>query len=231
MKPALLLALAAMTGCIISSVPTGPTQYDTKVIDRDASKSAQVRLHMGAGDLKVSSGTQKLLRAYFTYNVPQFKPDVHYSLAGDMGTLEISQPESHAHIGNMKYEWDVRLSNEIPIDLNVQFGAGQAQLDLGSLDLRRVSVEMGVGEMQMDLRGQPKHDFDVNVHGGVGEADIKLPSNVGIEARASGGIGEINVRGLTKENGRWVNEAFKGSGVKIHVTVEGGVGEIKLTAE
>lgn len=231
MKPAILLAAAALTGCTISSVPAGPTQYDTKVLDRDASKSANVRLNMGAGDLKISSGTQKLLRAYFTYNVPQYKPEVRYSTSGDVGALEISQPRFNGHIGNMKYEWDLRLSNEIPIDLNVQFGAGQAQLDLGSLDLQKVSVEMGVGQMQMDLRGTPKHDYDVNVQGGVGEADIKLPNNVGIEARASGGIGEISVRGLTKENGRWVNDAFKNPGVKIHVTVEGGVGEIKLTAE
>ena len=63
MKLGILLLAAALTGCTISSVPAGPTQYDTKVIDRDASKSAQVRLHMGAGDLKISSGTQKLLRA------------------------------------------------------------------------------------------------------------------------------------------------------------------------
>jgi len=230
-KPAILLLAAALTGCTISTVPAGPTQYDTKVIDRDASKSAQVRLNMGAGDLKISSGTQKLLRASFTYDMPQSKPEVRYSTSGDVGRLEISQPESHAHIGHTKYEWDLRLSHEIPIDLNVQLGAGQAQLDLGSLDLRRVSVEMGVGQMHMDLCGTPKHDYYVNVEGGVGEADLKLPNNVGIEARASGGIGEISVRGLTKQNGRWVNQAFQGPGVKVHVAVEGGVGQIKLTAE
>lgn len=231
MKPAIFLAAVALAGCTVSTVPFGPTQYDTKVIDRDDAKSVEVKLNMGAGDLKVSSGTQKLLRAYFTYNVPQFKPEVRYNSAGGVGTLEISQPESHAHVGNMKYEWDVRLSNETPIDLNVQFGAGQAQLDLGSLDLRHVSVEMGVGQMQMDLRGAPKHDYDVNVQGGVGEADIKLPNTVGIEAHATGGIGEISVRGLNKENDRWVNEAFKNPGPKIHVKVEGGIGQIKLTAE
>ena len=232
LKSAPLLAAAAMLcGCAVSSVATGPTQNDTKVIERDASQSAQVTLNMGAGDMKVSSGTEKLLRAYFTYNVPEFKPDVHYSTSGGVGILNISQPESHAHVGNMKYEWDLRLDKDIPLDLEVHFGAGEANLDLGSLDLRRVKVEMGVGQMQMDLRGAPKHDYDVSVHGGVGEADIKLPASAGIEATATGGIGEIDVHGLNKENGRWVNDAFKGPGVKIHVDVHGGVGSIHLTAE
>lgn len=232
LKIAPILAAAAMfCGCGVSTVATGPTQDDTKVIDRDASQSVQVTLNMGAGDLKVSSGTQKLLRAYFTYNVPQLKPDVQYSTSGGIGILTIREPETHGHIGNMKYEWDLRLDKEIPLDLTANFGAGQANLDLGSLDLRRVKVDMGVGQMQMDLRGSPKHDYDVSVHGGVGEADIKLPSSVGIEATATGGIGEIDVHGLTKEGSRWVNDAFKNPGVKIHLDVQGGVGAIHLTAE
>ena len=42
------------------------------------------------------------------------------------------------------------------MDLKVHFGAGEARLDLGSLDLRSVAVDMGVGKLQMDLHvGQP----------------------------------------------------------------------------
>ncbi len=227
----ILAAAATFCGCTITAVPSGPVQYDTKVIERDASESARVRLNIGAGDLKVSSGTEKFLRAYFTYNVPQFKPDVRYSSAGGIATLSIDQPQSHTHFGHTKYEWDVRLTKDVPLDLDVHFGAGQAQLDLGSLDLRRLDVQMGVGQLQLDLRGAPKHDCTVRVQGGVGEADIKLPNTVGIEATASGGIGDISVHGLTKDGGRWVNDAFRGAGPKVHVDVQGGVGAIKISAE
>lgn len=227
----LLAVAAAFSGCMISNVPTGPVQYESKVIDRDTSESAHVNVNMGAGDLKVSSGTEKLLRAYFTYNVPQFKPDVRYSTSGGVASLTIDEPESHAHMGHVKYEWDLRLNKDVPLDLDVHFGAGQAQLDLGALNLRGVNVQMGVGQMQLDLRGAPKHDYTVSIQGGVGEADIKLPNTVGIEATASGGIGEISVNGLTKEGGRWANEAFRNPGVKVHVDVKGGIGAIHITAE
>jgi hypothetical protein len=222
---------AALSGCAISNQPAGPVQQESRVIERDASESGHVNLKIGAGDLKVSSGTDKFMRAYFTYNVPQWKPDVRYSTSGGVANLDIEQPSSNAHFGNTKYDWDVRLNDQIPIDLDVHFGAGQAQLDLGGLNLRRVNVEMGVGQVQMDLRGAPKHDYNVSVQGGVGEAELKLPKDVGIEATASGGIGEISVRGLNKEGGRWVNDAFKGPGVKLRVQVTGGVGAIHLIAE
>jgi hypothetical protein len=65
----------------------------------------------------------------------------------------------------------------------------------------------------------------------VGEATVRLPENAGIDARASGGIGDISVRGLRKQGDRWLNDAYAGPGVKIHVDVQGGIGSIHLIAE
>jgi len=225
------LGALCLWGCVVTQDAKGPTQYESRAVDRDASERVRVKLDMGAGDLKVSSGTQKLLQAYFTYNVPELKPEIHYSAAGGIGDLHVVQPSHGPRIGNMKYEWDLRISDLVPLEMHVNFGAGKAQLDLGSLDLRSVQLDMGVGQLEMDLRGNPKHDYNVKVSGGVGEATIRLPSNIGIEARASGGIGDISARGLRKEGGRWVNDAYSEPGVKIHVDVEGGIGSIRLIAE
>jgi hypothetical protein len=228
-----LAALCALNllGCVVTRDARGPVRYESHAIDRDASERVRVNLDMGAGDLKVSSGTQKLLQAYFNYNVPDLKPEVRYSTAGGIGDLQVKQPSMHTHFGNMTYDWDLRLSDRVPLDLHVNFGAGQAHLDLGGLDLRSVQLDMGVGQLEMDLRGNPKHDYNVKVSGGVGEATVRLPANVGIDATASGGIGDISVRGLRKQGGHWVNDAYGEPGVKIHVDVEGGIGSIHLIAE
>lgn len=226
-----VLGVLSMLGCMVATDARGPMQYESRAVDRDASERVRVNLDMGAGDLKVSSGTQKLLQAYFNYNVPDLKPEMQYSTAGGIGELRVQQPSHRTHMGNMKYEWDLRLSDLVPLDIHVNFGAGQAQLDLGSLDLRSVQLDMGVGKLEMDLRGNPKHDYNVRVSGGVGEATIRLPANIGIDARASGGIGDISVRGLRKEGGHWMNDAYNEPGVKIHVDVEGGIGSIRLIAE
>ncbi len=47
-----------------------------------------------------------------------------------------------------RYVWDLRFNDQKPLDLDVNFGAGESRLDLGDLTLRRVNVEMGVGELQ-----------------------------------------------------------------------------------
>jgi hypothetical protein len=218
----------SLAGCMSLHEATGPTEYESRAVERDDAKSVNVHLTMGAGQMKVGSGTAKLMQGYFTYNVPAWKPQTRYT-AGD---LTVEQPSSHgAHLGPQKYEWDLRFAQDIPLNFHVTFGAGEAQLDLGSLTLQNVDVDMGVGQLKLDLRGMPKHDYSVNINGGVGEATVRLSSDVGIYAEASGGIGEVTARGLAKRGDHWVTEAYDQPGPKIRITVHGGIGQINLVAE
>lgn len=219
------------SGCVVGTQTAGPVQYESRSVDSPGARRGEpvrVNLEMGAGDLKVGSGTSKLMQAYFTYNVPSWKPEMNY----EGGSLTVRQRESHGpHFGNTKYEWDLRFNREIPLDMHVHFGAGEAQLDLGSLDLRGVTLDMGVGKLDMDLRGHARHDYAVHIHGGVGEATVHLPSGVAVDAEAHGGIGEIDVRGLRKDGSRWVSEGTGDAKISVHVEVEGGIGRIALRGD
>ena len=230
--PLLTVLPLFLTGCVVDLGPSGPTQHDVKVIELDKSELVKVDLHMGVGELKVEGGSKKLMEGDFTYNVPSWKPEVRYSNTGVRGYLTVEQPSGSGRLGNNQhYEWNLRLNDEIPTDMRVKFGVGEARLNLGSLSLRSLEVEIGVGEIKVDLRGDPKRDYDVHIRGGVGEATVHLPQNVGIYADASGGIGGINVRGLHKEGGHYVNDGYEKAKVKVHLDVRGGIGGINLIAE
>lgn len=221
-----------LSGCVMDTSHTSSLQYDSNTVEMGAAESVEVNLHMGAGELRVTDGSQKLMRADFSYNVPSSKPTVRYESTGGRGILTVEQPSSgHVRLGNSKYRWDLQLNNKVPMDLKVNFGAGDAHLDVGSLALRSVEVDMGVGQLQMDLHGAPKHDYEVHVRGGVGEATIRLPSDIGIWAEAQGGIGAINVRGLRKEGDHWESDSYSRSKIKIKVDVQGGIGAVNLIAD
>jgi hypothetical protein len=227
----LLLAAAvlSLTSCAFDAPPSGPVQHETRSVDRDNSELVKVDLNIGAGDLKVSGGSSKLMDGEFTYNVAAWKPEIRYNNTGVRGYLTINQPSTGSlHTGNLKYEWDVRLNDSIPLDMKIKFGAGQGDLNLGSLTLRSLEVDMGVGELKVDLRGEPKRDYDVHIRGGVGECNVYLPQNVGIYADASGGIGGVKADGLRKEGNHYVNDAYDKSKVKVHLDIRGGVGSINL---
>jgi len=222
-------AVLCLSGCVVPRTETsGPAQHESAVFERDSTPSLHVDLNMGAGNLRVGTGTEKLVRADFDYSNPSWKPQVRLNA----GNLTISQPETHGvHLGSNRYDWDIRLNRDVPLEINTHFGAGEAHLDLGGLDLRRVQVDMGVGKMQMDLRGQTRHDYEVSIHGGVGEATVYLPSDAGIYADASGGIGEIRTPGLHKEESHYTNDAYGKAKYTVRLNVQGGIGSIRLIAE
>ena len=227
----LLAAALCLSSCIIDTV-TGPERHDSRTIERDASERVHVNLAMGAGTLTIGGGAKQLLNADFTYNVSSWQPEVRYSSTGTRGDLTIRQPgQGHNRIGHIRYEWDLALNNDVPMDLSLHFGAGEARLDLGSLSLRTVEVNMGVGKLQMDLRGNPKHNYDVRIRGGVGEATVYLPANVGVYAEGAGGLGEFRTQGLHRQYGYWVNDAYEDSKVRIHLDIHGGIGSIRLIAD
>ena len=98
--------------------------------------------------------------------------------------------------GDARNEWDLRVNDDVPLDLNVQLGARESDLDLDSLTLTAPDLSMGAGETMVDLTGDYERDLAANIEGGVGEATVRLPGEVGVRVDAEGGLGEINPEGL-----------------------------------
>jgi hypothetical protein len=225
------LLLASLAGCDLPRLRTGPVIHETQVIELGKFEMARVEIKMGVGEVRVEGGSPHLLDADFTYNVPEWKPHVESSSSSFRADVRIEQPRSGGAMGNTRYEWNLKLNDRVPLNLVMHLGTGEAHMDLGSMKLRSLQVNMGVGSLSLDLRGHPTEDCDVRINGGVGDATVLLPKDVGISAIATGGIGDISVEGLQKRYGRWENDAYERSSVRIRLNISGGIGDIRLRAE
>jgi hypothetical protein len=228
-----LLALAAMGlgGCVVNLDHGGSVQHETQSIDLDKSEMARVEIKLGAGELQVDGGSAKLMDADFDYNHTSWKPIVRYDASSFRSQLRIEQPSGLHGGSGATYKWNLRFNDKIPLDVALDLGAGEAHMNLGSMNLRSVQVNVGVGEVTLDLRGKPTRDYTVNLNGGVGHAKVYLPGDTGVIANATGGIGDVNVRGLEKRGGHWINPTHENAPVTIHLDVKGGIGQIEIIAE
>jgi N-terminal domain of toast_rack, DUF2154 len=219
-------ALAVVTmvavGCVDMDRPEGPVQQTSQSVELGGARAVSVDVSMGAGELQMHGGLGALMDASFRYRSPEVRPEVKYNVVGEHGRLIIRSPRE-VSTGNHDSRWDLRLKEDVPLDITVRMGAGAGRLDLADVDLRNLQIDMGVGELKLDLSGKPKHDVDVRVHGGVGEATIRLPHSAAVDVRASGGIGGIHVSGLEKRGDKYVNAAYDTAKVAMHVEVHGGI--------
>ena len=216
-----LVASLIMAGCHIDSDHrSGRSVTETRSAQLGNAKSVSVKVHMGAGELKLGGGASDLMDGDFTVERAGIEPEIDYHVSGGRGTLSIRQPSGG--------KADIRLKNDVPMELEVKLGAGKSELIVGSLELRKLDVSVGVGECTVDLAGDWKENLKATIKGGIGKATVLLPEDTGVRVKAHGGIGEIRRGPLEQKGGAFVNEAYGKSPVTLEVEVEGGIGEINL---
>ena len=207
------------------------TRHTTRTVNLQQAKSARAKLEMGAGQLNIDGGSTHSLDADFTFSDSFDEPRIDYHVSDGVGQINISQDSRSVHFGNSRNEWNLHFTKDLPLELRVDMGAGQGNLNFRGVPLTRLDLNLGAGQVDVDLTGDRKSDLSADIEGGVGQANIRLPRNVGVIAQASGGIGSISVHGLRHDGDSYTNEAYGRSPTTIHLKVEGGIGEIVLTQE
>lgn len=236
MKKSFLIAilfgatLVVTTGC--NMFTNGKVQEELISIEKDNAKTLDVELDLGAGKLNIAKGGNEWVEGIAEYSNKQLKPKVSYDLKGSKGKVKIKQGKNklpNMKIGKFKNEWNLALTDKIPLDLDVNAGASKTDLDLKGLDLNSLEIENGVGELTVDLGGDWKRSFKSNIETGVGKTTIILPSDIGVKIHSNKGIGKANVVNfISKGNGVYVNEAYESSKETLIVDMDMGVGEVSF---
>lgn len=229
-----LSLMVAVTGCGV--FVNGSEENGKITIEKDKVKELQLELNLGAGELNVEKGADEWVEGTINYNVDKLKPEVSYKRKGDKGIAVIEQENKgildKIKIGEMKNEWNLSLTDDIPIDLRVNSGASDTNLDLKGLNLKELDVNAGVGDITIDLSGKWVESFDASLALGVGQSTIILPKDVGVKIDSSKGIGTADFVGfISKGNGVYVNEAYEDANVIINLKTDLGVGEAKFKLE
>lgn len=207
----------------------GALQTESQSVELGDAESARVEIDLGAGKLDLSGGAENLLDADFTYNVAELKPEIEYS----NGTLVVRQPDANAlpvlqNITDFRNEWDLRLNNEVPLDLSVDMGAGSSNLQLAGLSLTGLKVNLGANDSTIDLSGDWMRDLDVSIDTGAAVLTLRLPSEVGARVEIEAGPHTVDATGLTKDGNVYTNSAYGVSDVALRISLEAGVGQIIL---
>jgi len=220
-----------LTGCNLSTIAVGKVQSETRTVNLDSASSASVQIEFDAGELNIGGGADNLMDGSFRYNVAEWQPQVDYSETEEQGKLLISHQGDSVPVGDAVInDWDLQFSNAVPLELSIQTGAGESQLDLAALDLTAVSVEIGAGTTHIDLNGAWQHDLHVTVSGGIGEITIDLPTEMGVRINASTPLVSVTTSGLAKDDDGYVNDAYPTALYTLTLDLQAGIGSVVLDA-
>lgn len=227
-----LLLFAALLASCSSGARVGALQTESQAVDLGDTQSVDVDINMGAGDLEVTGGAEKLLEANFTYNVARLKPAMEYT----GGTLLLRQPGNKGlpdlrGITGFRNEWGLRLNDQVPMDLRVEMGAGTSDLQLAGLSLTGLNITLGAGRSTIDLSGDWTRDLNVTINTGAADLTLRLPKDVGVRLEVERGPMVINAPGLTENGAVYTNDAYGESELTLQIDIQAGIGQINVEVE
>lgn len=215
-----LAPLLALAAALLAAAPAHAQQWRTLTSARQlqGERALAVDVEYGAGDLRVRPAAGNLLyRLQMRFDERQFRPVTAYDRASGRLRLGVEGVRRNQRVqrgGTATLE----LNPGVPTDLDLEFGAGQAELELGGLSLR--SVELTAGASETRVRWATPNRVEartVRISSGASSIRVQGLGNARAErVEFEGGVGEATL----EFDGTWTRPAS--------VEVDMGIGSLTL---
>jgi len=167
--------------------------YFIKEVDR---LEVEIDFKMGQFDLLPNKENPTDFDGFSEYNPIQFKsPNIHYNVIGKSGQLDIrTNLRDHSEENNFTFPWDkeqfynkseFKLPLSLPTEIELDFGMGDANLNLSGIQINSLNIECGMGSVELEINNLNKIQCEI--------VDIET------------GMGEFTGRGLSHLNAEIVN--------------------------
>lgn len=227
------LVVVALLYALGSSVLTlGGSAPSTTMVTQglEGASRAQVRLATGVAELRVESGGGGDLLASGSIRTGQGeRVEQSFRVVGGTAFLNLVSERAGGNtlLPNRSGAWNLKLTDAVPLTLEVDTGVGEAVLDLSNSRLARLDLDTGVGAATVMLPGAGR--FAVVVSSGVGAVTIYLPDSLAARVVVSRGLGAVSLpSGFARDGDVYTSPGFDAASARAELRVTGGVGAITV---
>jgi len=158
---------------------------------------AKVSIKAGGGEIDIDSENQnETLTASLSSNVAQLADN--YSVEDSTQIIDLSmEADSNWWVGNIDSKLQVNLTRNLPIDLSIDFGAADADIDLSKVHLTGLSIKTGASSTKIKL-GDKGDEVSVKIETGASSITVYIPEDSGVKATVSQGLASVDLADLTE---------------------------------
>lgn len=201
--------------------------------DIDGATQAIVRLEPGAGVLRISHMLEPI--ALVMGSVPAdnaVRVSQDFTLDGDTALYSLRASGGiYTFPQNPDvYLWDLELNSDIPTELEINLGAGQADLNLDRLDLRNLEFGMGAGQAEIGLPASASLEARIDL--AVGQLIINVPPEIGLRVQEDTALVTVHYPpGYSLSGGFYTSPGYDNADFRIDLYVDMAVGQLIIREE
>jgi len=163
----------------------------------DGAPRARVRVHHGAGSLRVKAGAKPGMLASGSFN-GGLAP--HVRREGDLLVADLSpetDPVAFFTPWNWgpggAFDWDLALTDAVPLEVEFETGASDARIDLSGIRATGVSLKTGASNTTIVLPEKPVGTCPVRIEGGAASVEATVPAGVEAFVRSESGLADVHI--------------------------------------
>jgi hypothetical protein len=152
-----------------------------------------------------------------------------FELDGDQATYHLrASGGNYVFPGSADiFSWDLALNSEIPLELDVEMGVGEAQLDLVALNLSAFHLDSGVSNSTILLPAQGR--LDGTIDAAIGQVVIVVPPDVGLRVHRDTAIVLVNFPpDYDVEGGVYTSPNFDKATERVDLRIDMAIGRIVI---
>ena len=190
---------------------------------------AELNIHGGATRYSLKDTTSSLFEAEVRHQFARYS--LTRTSRGGVEVLSLKMPDSTSIRGSKAFslnQVEMQLNNKVLWDINLEMGAGNADLDLSGFRIASLNIEGGASSFDIKL-GDLYSSSNVTVEAGVSQVQIAVPSSVGCIVRVDSGLSSNDFEGFIKQDdGVYMTDNYNSSSRKIRINLEGGVSDFEI---
>jgi hypothetical protein len=227
-----LVVAGALTWAALRASQTPAGQAQALIQSQQGAERLDVRLRFSAGELRVEAlGPSDYVMEGNVRNGPGESVAQEYRVSNGAGRLGLRQETSplllpFLALRNATALWEIRLTPELPLNLEVSTGAGATRLDLADLALEHLDLSTGVGQTEVTF---PARAAEAEVSTGVGDTLLRLPAGIAARITVRSGLTSVDAPArFSRSDNVYTTPGFDAEGEFLDLDVNAGIGQVTI---
>ncbi|MBI5466778.1 MAG: hypothetical protein HY975_01005 [Candidatus Kerfeldbacteria bacterium] len=202
------------------------TTRDFTVTPAATATEASVQLDIGAAKVRMTGGSAQLISGTYTSNVDTL--DTTDTLTGTTQAVELSMTKATGMWlwGMNRNELTAKLTDTLPLTIDVNSGATDMDLDLTTVKAKRVTVDTGASALKLRL-GATVPASTVKINAGASSIDVYLPRTLGAALNLEAAVsGKTLTDFVEKSANHYASSNYETAVNKVDITIQAGASSI-----
>lgn len=192
----------------------------------------EVSIQSAASSINLGSSNDKFIEG--SLDSIFFEPVLNVNTDGSLivGKLTMENNTQWNNLNSSRNNLVVNLTNRIPLDVSIDSGASDLNLDFSKITLSGLKINASASSVKLIVGENILDNSNVSISSGASSLELTIPESIGVRAEVKSGLSSRDFQDFKSlGGGSYESNNYSSATKKITLNIDAGVSSIKITRQ